>query len=401
LVTSSSSQSKLPTLSPSYTISITSSVSIRSSGSNSNTQSSISSSNSIFSTIATVYPTQNSTYSVTPSSSRIIYYYPYNIPVNDASKLNNIQIIQSLEQSIETQIIQQTNIVPINVIVSTKNNTACNINTQLPINNFYVCVTTSSIINWNMPSSILSNIEAIINPSTPPSPQNSSDNNNTTLISVSIISIIIIGGLIALSAYIVRRNRKIKKEIKILKTQVTKPRKVKVIRRKKNIQIENNDQYLKEENIEKYQYVDDEQEKQKVKEEEINNPMRDLPIDQNKSIKISPQLKPIEHSIGSISNSFEPTSIKSVKFISSSLRLPSERSLNVNPSASVLPVNLRHSLSQKFEVKPVQIRTNTNYTPLTKPNFLPTQSISKLIINKPENKTSVKNLISKFEILPQ
>jgi hypothetical protein len=317
--------------------------------------------------------------------------------VNDASKLNNIQIIQSLEQSIETQIIQQTNIVPINVIVSTKNNTACNINTQLPINNFYICVTTSSIINWNMPSSILSNIEAILNPSAPPSPQNSSDNNNTTLISVSIISIIIIGGLIAVSVYIVRRNRKIKKEIKILKTQATKPQKVKVIRRKKDNQLENNNQYSKEENIEKYQYVDDEQEKQKVKEEETNNPMRNLPIDQNKSIKISPQLKPIEHSVVS----FEPTSIKSVKFRSSPLRLPSEISLNVNPSASVLPVNLRHSLSKKFEVKPVQIRTSTNYTPLTKPNFLPTQSISKLIINKPENKTSVKNLISKFEILPQ
>jgi hypothetical protein len=323
--------------------------------------------------------------------------------VNDASKLNNIQIIQSLEQSIKTQIIQQTNIVPLNVIVSTKNNTTCNINTQLPINNFYVCVTTSSIINWNMPASILSNIEAILNPSAPPSPQNSSDNNNTTLISVSIISIIIIGGLIAVSVYIVRRNRKIKKEIKILKTQATKPRKLKVIRRKKNIQIENNDQYSKEEDIDKYQYVDDEQEKQKVKEEERNNPMRNLPINQNKSIKISPQLKPIEPSVGSISNLFEPIPINSVKYRSSSLRLPSARSLNVNQQASVLPVNLRNSLSQKFEVKPIQIRTSTNYIPLTKPNFLPTQSISKLTINKPENKekTSIRNLISKFEILPQ
>jgi hypothetical protein len=287
-----------------------------------------------------------------------------------------------------------------------------------------------------MPSSILSNIVAIINPSAQPRPQNSSENNNTTLISVSIISIIIIGGLIALSVYIVRRNRKIKKQIKILKTRSTKPQRVKVIKRKKNNQKQNNNKYSKKEDIEKNQYIDDEQEKQKVEEEGKINPMCDLPIDQNESIKISHQLKPIEHSVVS----FEPTSINLVKFRSPSLRLPSTRSLNVNQPTSVLPVNLRPSLSQKFEVKPIPIRTGTNYTPLTKPNFLPTQSISNLpenlrrsfsqkfeakplqirastnitkqnflptqsrsnlIINKPEykEKTSIKNLISKFETL--
>jgi hypothetical protein len=77
-------------------------------------------------------------YHICPSKKVIDNLIIINKLINDILTTDLKNDMDSLEQSIKTQIIQQTNIVPINVIVSTKNNTACNINTQLPINNFYV-----------------------------------------------------------------------------------------------------------------------------------------------------------------------------------------------------------------------------------------------------------------------